>query len=150
MGEAGLNQTESVVASSSVGATEQTEVENDTPEGILKKSAKTATRKGRRGAMRVTIEPEEPEEEETSENATRGEQKEVSMVADETENQEVDIHKGTSAVGRKRGRQTTKTTSVSEEENKETPATKLKRGRKGSRLQAETTSVSETPLKTVS
>lgn len=148
MGEAG-NQTESVVASSSVVATEQTEVENDMPEGIPKRSAKTAARKGRRGAMRVTIEPEEIEEEETSENATSGRRKGVGMVADETEDHEVDIHKATSAVGRKRGRQTTKT-SVLDEEDKETPSTKLRRGRKGNQLQAETSSVSETPLKTVS
>lgn len=148
MGEAG-NQTESVVASSSVVATEQTEVENDMPEGIPKRSAKTAARKGRRGAMRVTIEPEEIEEEETSENATSGRRKGVGMVADETEDHEVDIHKATSAVGRKRGRQTTKT-SVLDEEDKETPSTKLRRERKGNQLQAETSSVSETPLKTVS
>lgn len=148
MGEAG-NQTESVVASSSVVAREQTEVENDIAEGIPKRSAKTAARKGRRGAMRVTIEPEEIEEEETSENATSGRRKGVGMVADETEDHEVDIHKATSAVGRKRGRQTTKT-SVLDEEDKETPSTKLRRGRKGNQLQAETSSVSETPLKTVS
>lgn len=149
MGEAG-NQTESVVASSSVVATEQTEVENDISEGIPKRSAKTAARKGRRGAMRVTIEPEEIEEEETSENATSGKRKGVGMVADETEVHEVDIHKATSAVGRKRGRQTTKARSVLDEEDKETPSTKLRRGRKGNQLQAETSSVSETPLKTVS
>ena len=148
MGEAG-NQSEAVVGSSSVGATEQAEVENDMPEGIFKRSAKTAARKGRRGAMRVTIEPEEPVEEETSENATVEGHRGVAMVADETEDQGVDIHKSTSAVGRKRGRQTTKTRSVSEED-KETPVTKLRRGRKGNRLQAESMSVSETPLKTVS
>ena len=149
MGDAG-NQAESVVTSSSVGTTEQTEVENDMPEGILRRNDKLEGRKGRRGAMRVTIEPEEPEEEETSENATREGGKGVMMVADQAEDQEVDIQKGTSVVGRKRGRQTTKTTSVVEEKDKETPVTKLRRGRKGKRLQAETTSVSETPLKTVS
>ena len=91
MGEAG-NQTESVVASSST--TEQIEEASDVPEGILKRKDKTAAGKGRRGAMRVTIEAEEPEEEETSENLTRLRgQKGVMMV---TEDREEDIKKGTS------------------------------------------------------
>lgn len=133
------------MASSSVGTTEHIEKASDTPEGISKKN-NTTVRKGRRGMMRVTIEPEELEEEETSENSTRRGGK---GVVETNETEEEDIQKTTSAAGRKRGRQAART-SVLEEEDKEMPVTKSRRGRKGNQLQAETTSVSETPLKTVS
>jgi len=135
------------MASSSVGTTEQREEASDMPEGILKKNGTTPSRKGRRGAMRVTIEPEESEEEETSENLTSREGKRGVMETNETG--EEDIQKTTSAAKRKRGKQATRT-SVLEEEDKGMPVTKSRRGRKGNQLQAETTSVSETPLKTVS
>jgi len=110
----------------------------------LKKSGTVSSRKGRRGAMRVTI---EPEEDETSKNLTNREGKRDVMETNETE--EEDIQKTTPAAGRKRGRQATRK-SIVEEEDKEMPVTKSRRGRKGSQLQAETTSVSETPLRTVS
>ena len=137
------------MASSSVVTTEQIEEASDTSEGILKRNNKIATRKGRRGAMSVTIEPEEPEGEATSENSTRRGRRGVMMVTNETDDQEEDIPKGTPTAGRKRGRQTTKTTGALLEEDKEMPVTKSRRGRKGNQLQADTTSVSETPLKTV-
>jgi len=132
------------MAGSSVGTTEQIEEASDTPEGTLKKSGTVSSRKGRRGAMRVTI---EPEEDETSKNLTNREGKRDVMEPNEIE--EEDIQKTTPGAGRKRGRQATRK-SVVEDEDKEMPVTKSRRGRKGSQLQAETTSVSETPLKTVS
>lgn len=138
------------MASSNVGTTEQIEEASDMPEGMLRKNNKTAARKGRRGAMRVTIEPEEPGEEETGENLTRRGQKGVVIVTNETQEKEDNIQKETSTAGRKRGRQTMKTASALVEEEKEMSVTKSRRGRKANQLQADTTSVSETPPKTVS
>ena len=142
-----MDQSESEVVSSSAAATEQM----DGVREILERKGKTPqnkslTRKGRRGAMRVTIEPEEPQEEEVT--STRRGRKGVTVVSKEPEDQEEHITKETSAAGRKRGRQTVKAKSVEEEE--ETPATKSRRGRRGKAVQTVTTSVSETPLKTVS
>ncbi|KAJ7387507.1 Mediator of DNA damage checkpoint protein 1 [Desmophyllum pertusum] len=87
--------------------------------------------------------------------ARRGRRK-GGTVTNEPEDEDKDTTKRTSTVGRKRGRQTGKTTSVAEEkeeeekeeEEKEAPVTKSRRGRRGKAAQAETTSVSETPLKT--
>lgn len=151
MGEA-TDQSESVVASSSAGATEQMDGRSETPEGKEKMPlTKPSTRRGRRGAMRVTIEPEEPQEEEERETSTRKGRKGVITLTNEPEDQGENVAKETSTAGRKRGRQTAKTKSVTaEEEEEETPVTKSRRGRRGKAVQAETTSVSETPLKTVS
>ena len=147
------NQAEPVVASSSGDTREQTEVESEAPRSILKRNDKTppttpSTRKGRRGAMRVTIEPEEPAEDEGRETSSRRGRKGV-KITKESENQEVDIPKGAAATtGRKRGRQTGKEKHV--EEVEETPVRKSRRGQRGKAVQAEASSVSETPLKTVS
>ena len=138
-----------MVASSSAGTTEQMDGISKTPEGKDKTQlTKPTTRKGRRGAMRVTIETEEPQEEEERETSTRKGRKGVMVVTDEPEVQEENVSKGTA--GRKRGRQTAKTTSIVEEEEEETPVTKSRRGRRGKAAQVESTSASETPLKTVS
>ncbi|KAL9980282.1 hypothetical protein ACROYT_G008844 [Oculina patagonica] len=144
-----MDQSESVVESSSAGITEQMDETSEAPEGKDKMPlTKPATRRGRRGAMRVTIEPEEPQEEEERETSTRKGRRGVMTVTNETEDQEENVAKETSAAGRKRGRQTAKTTSVAAEEEEETPVTKSRRGWRGKAVQSETTSVSETPLKT--
>ena len=154
LGEAAV-QSESAVASSSAGITELVDEARETPEENDKTQVtKPSARKGRRGAMRVTIEPEKPEEEDARETSTRRGRKAEMVVTDKGEDQAENAAKETSAststAGRKRGRQTAKTTVVEEAEEGEAPTTKSRRGRRGKAIQAETTSVSETPLKTVS
>ena len=90
------SQTEPVLMSFSAGTTEQIEEASGTPEGEVPVSTIT-TRKGRRGAMRVTIEPEEPEEDEPEEEvSTRRRGRRGAKV---TEDQEDDNKKGTSTTG---------------------------------------------------
>jgi len=89
------SQTEPVLVSFSAGTTEQIEGASGTPEGEVPVSTIT-TRKGRRGAMRVTIEPEEPEEDEPEEVSTRRRGRRGAKV---TEDQEDDNKKGTSTTG---------------------------------------------------
>jgi len=145
------SQTEPVLVSFSAGTTEQIEGASGTPEGEVPVSTIT-TRKGRRGAMRVTIEPEEPEEDEPEEVSTRRRGRRGAKV---TEDQEDDNKKGTSTTGRKRGRQSAKITEIAEFSANvsvdvvETPVTKSRRGRRGKTAQTEeAVSVLETPLQT--
>lgn len=92
----GKGQSEPVVTSSSAGTVEQIEGADETAEDEAPVT-KPASRKGRRGAMRVTIEPEEPEEEEVPEPSTRRRGRKGAKVADD---QEKENNKGTATASK--------------------------------------------------
>lgn len=118
------------------------------PGSILNRNDKNpraivSSRKGRRGAMRVTIDPGTPDEDEGKETlSVSSEQKGVKEI-NGSENQDKETSKvPASTSGRKRGKLG--------EEVEETPVRKSRRGQKGKAAQMEPTFLSETPLEPVS
>ena len=94
--EKGKGQTEAVLTSSSASTTEQIEgLTSGSPEDEMPVST-PATRKGRRGAMRLTVEPGEHEEEEAQETSTRRRGRKGAKVAND---QEKDNKKGAATPG---------------------------------------------------
>ena len=83
--EKGGIQTEAASTSSSTGTTEQIEGVDGTPEDEIPVTT-PASRKGRRGAMRVTIEPSKAKEEEKAqETSTRRRGRKGTKTADDQE-----------------------------------------------------------------
>ena len=132
-------------------------VENNvesTPGSILNRNGKNpqatvSSRKGRRGAIRVTIDPGTPDEVEGKETLSASSGQKGAKETNGSKNQDKETSKmPVSTSGRKRGRQAGK--GKPDEEVEETPVRKLRRGQKGKAAQMEPTFLSETPLEPVS
>ena len=108
-----------------------------------------SSRKGRRGAMRVTIDPGTPDEFEGKETLSASSGQRGAKETNGSENQDKETSKvPASTSGRKRGKQAGK--GKLDEEVEETPVRKSRRGQKGKAAQMDATFLSETPLEPVS
>ena len=127
---------------------------DSTPGSILNRNDKNpraivSSRKGRRGAMRVTIDPGTPDEDEGKETSSVSSGQKGAKETNGSDNQDKETSKvPASTSGRKRGKQAGK--GKPDEEVEETPVRKSRRGQKGKAAQMETASLSETPLEPVS
>ena len=111
--------------------------------------ATVSSRKGRRGAMRVTIDPGTPDEDEGKETLSASSGQKGAKETNGSDNQDKETSKvPASTSGRKRGKQAGK--GKLDEEVEETPVRKSRRGQKGKAAQMDTTFLSETPLEPVS
>lgn len=141
------NYAVSVVEISNNDKREETKVES-TPGSILNRNGKNSrvtlsSRKGRRGAMRVTIDSGMPDEDEGKETLSRGGQS-GTKETNASESQDKETSKVPASTGRKRRRQAGKGKFIEEMEG--TPIRKSRRGQKGKGAQMEATFLSETPL----
>lgn len=127
---------------------------DSTPGSILNRNYKNpraivSSRKGRRGAMRVTIDPGTPDEVEGKETSSVSSGEKGAKETNGSENQDKETSKvPASTSGRKRGKQAGK--GKLDEEVEETPVRKSRRGQKGKAAQMDATFLSEMPLEPVS
>ena len=127
---------------------------DSTPGSIFNRNGKNprvtvSSRKGRRGAMRVTIDPGTPGEDEGKETSSVSSGQKGAKETNGSDNQDKETSKvPASTSGRKRGKQAGK--GKPDEEVEETPVRKSRRGQKGKAAQMEAASLSETPLEPVS
>ena len=127
---------------------------DSTPSSIFNRNGKNprvtvSSRKGRRGAMRVTIDPGTPDEDEGKETSSASSGQKGVKETNGSENQDKETSKVPASIsGRKRGKQAGK--GKLDEEVEETPVRKSRRGQKGKAAQMEAASLSETPLEPVS
>ncbi|XP_022793065.1 mediator of DNA damage checkpoint protein 1-like isoform X2 [Stylophora pistillata] len=140
------NYAVSVVEISNNDKREETKVES-TPGSILNRNGKNSrvtlsSRKGRRGAMRVTIDSGMPDEDEGKETLSRGGQS-GTKETNASESQDKETSKVPASTGRKRRRQAGKGKFIEEMEG--TTIRKSRRGQKGKGAQMEATFLPETP-----
>ena len=127
---------------------------DSTPGSIFNRNGKNprvtvSSRKGRRGAMRVTIDPGTPDEDEGKETSSVSSGQKGAKETNGSENQDKETSKvPASTSGRKRGKQAGK--GKLDEEVEETPVRKSRRGQKGKAAQMDATFLSETRLEPVS